>query len=145
LTFVGASEDNRAVEAAPSLNLPELQRYLSRVSDRWPLQVVMLGGARVDDYRGAPPQRERGPEYIVILVSAAFDGMPWLERVYHAGALWDAMEMGDPANVHCYTFEEFVRKRTTTRAVRVVSERGLLLYEDSMPAGPLGPAGADDE
>jgi hypothetical protein len=115
------------------LNLVEVRRYLSRVGDRWPLQVVMIGGARVDDARGAPPQRERGPEYVVILVSGAFEGIPWLERVYHAGALWDGLEMGDRAEVHCYTAEEFSRKRVSTPAVKAVAERGLLLYEDSAP------------
>ena len=79
------------VELATALNLGEMQRYLNRVGDRWPLQVVMLGGARVDDARGAPPQRERGPEFIVVLVSRAFEGMPWLERVYQATSLWDGM------------------------------------------------------
>jgi hypothetical protein len=122
--------DNRAVELATALNLRELQRYLSRVSDRWPLQVVMLGGARVDDFRGALPQRERGLEYVIVLVSRAFEGMPWLERVYQATALWDAMEMGDPADVHCYTVKEFDRKRATTPALKEVVQRGLLLFED---------------
>jgi hypothetical protein len=138
------------MELATDLNLGEMQRYLSRIGDRWPLQVVMLGGARVDDYRGAPPQRERGPEFIVVLVSRGFDGMPWLERVYQAGSLWDAMEMGDTADVHCYTVEEFLRRRATTPAVRAVVERGLLLFEDSDPLYPLPPpdhpeAGEDGE
>jgi hypothetical protein len=114
------------------LNLTELQRYLSRTSDRWPLETAMLGGARVDDARGALPQRERGPEYVVVLVSRAFDGMPWLERVYQATSLWDAMEMGAPATVHCYTPDEFLRKRTTMPAVRNVVQRGMLLYEDQV-------------
>jgi hypothetical protein len=127
------------VELATALNLGEMQRYLNRVSDRWPLQVVMLGGARVDDAQGAPPQRERGPEYVVVLVSRAFEGMPWLERVYHASSLWDGMEMGDGADVHCYTLEEFQRKRVTTPRVKAVAERGLLLYEDSDPLYPLPP------
>jgi hypothetical protein len=122
------------VELAAALNLGEMQRYLSRVSDRWPLQVVMLGGARVDDYRGAPPQRERGVEFVIVLVSLAFGGMPWLERVYQATSLWDAMEMGDVADVHCYTVEEFRRKQLTTPAVKAVVERGVLLYEDLAPA-----------
>ena len=130
MTTVGATGHNRGVEFATALNLGELQRYLSRVSDRWPLQVVMIGGARIDDIRGAPPQRERGQEYVIILVSGAFDGMPWLERVYQASSLWDAMEMGDPADVQCYTLDEFRRKRVTTPAVRAVVERGLLLFED---------------
>lgn len=125
------------MELATALNLQEVHRYLSRVSDRWPLQLVMLGGARVDDLRGAPPQRERGPEYVVILVSHAFDGMPWLERVYQATSLWDGLEMGDPADVHCYTVGEFERRRTTTPAVMAVVDRGLLLYEENGAPGTV--------
>jgi len=127
------------VELGAALNLGEIQRYLNRVGDRWPLQVVMLGGARVDDARGAPPQRERGPEYVVVLVSRAFDGMPWLERVYQATSLWDGMEMGDTADVHCYTLEEFQRRRAITPRVMAVAERGVLLFEDSDPLYPLPP------
>ena len=127
------------MELATALNLQEVHRYLSRISDRWPLQVVMLGGARVDDLRGAPPQRERGPEYVVVIVSAAFEGMPWLERVYQATSLWDGLEMGDTADVHCYTLEEYLRRKATTPAVRRVVERGMLLFEDSDPLAPLPP------
>jgi hypothetical protein len=121
---------NRPVPVDTALNVRELQRYLSRIGDRWPIDVALLGGARIDDRRGAPPQRERGPEYVLVLVSSAFSGMPWLERVYQASSLWDAMEMGDPADVHCYTPEEFGRKRETMPAVRSVAQRGMLLYED---------------
>jgi hypothetical protein len=135
----GSRYDNRAVQLSTALNLRELQRYLGRVGDRWPLAVVMVGGARVEDLRGAPAQRERGPEFIVILVSHAFDGMPWLERVYQAGSLWDALEMGDPADVHCYTTPEFLRRRTSTPVIKAVVERGLLLFEDTSPV-PLKPA-----
>jgi uncharacterized protein len=127
----------RVVPLAAALNLGEIRRYLNRISDRWPLQVVMLGGARVDDSRGAPAQRERGPEYVVLLVSPAFEGIPWLERVYQASSLWDGLEMGDVADVHCYTIEEFLRKRITTPSVTAMVERGLLLYEDSDPLYPL--------
>ncbi|HEY2258706.1 MAG TPA: hypothetical protein VGH45_03295 [Solirubrobacteraceae bacterium] len=124
-----------------ALNVSELQRYLSRIGDRWPIEVALLGGARIDDRRGALPQRERGAEYVVVLVSSAFDGMPWLERVYQATSLWDAMEMGDPADVHCYTPDEFARKRTTMPAVRSAAERGMLLYEDRVTDFDGGPAG----
>ena len=130
----GERHHNRGVQLNTALNLRELQRYLGRVGDRWPLAVVMVGGARVDDFRGAPPQRERGPEFVVVLVSHAFDGMPWLERVYQAGSLWDALEMGDPADVHCYTTPEFLRRRTSTPGIKAVVERGLLLFEDTAPA-----------
>src|SRR5947209_19845258 len=90
-------------ELRPAVDREELRRYLDRVGDRWPIELAWLGGARLADERGAPSQRERGPEYVVILVSSAYDGMPWLERVYQAGALWDGHEMGADAEVHCYT------------------------------------------
>jgi hypothetical protein len=35
------------------LNHRELERYVRRVSDRWPLDRALLGGARVADLRGA--------------------------------------------------------------------------------------------
>ena len=107
------------------LNQVELRRYLDRVGDRWPIERAILGGARIADLQGAPPQRERGPEFVMILVSGAYDGMPWLERVYHAGALWDALEMGAPAEVHCYTPVEFERKRATLAVVRRAAEQGI--------------------
>lgn len=108
-----------------SLNDHELRQYLRRISDRWPLDRALLGGARVADLRGAGEQRERGPEYIVVLVSEAFGGVPWLERVYQAGSLWDASEMGAPADVHCYTGAEFERKVESLRIVRRVVDEGL--------------------
>jgi hypothetical protein len=107
------------------LNDRELQLYVQRVSDRWPLERVLLGGARVDDLHGAPP--ERGPEFVVILVSSGFDGVPWLERVHQAGSLWDAAEMGDRAEVHCYTPVELERKILQLPEVRRVRERGIEL------------------
>ncbi len=85
----------------------------------------MLGGARVADLRGAPPQRERGPEYVVVLVSSVFDGVPWLERVYQAGNLWDASEMGARADVHCYTTPELKRRLAALRLVRSAVHEGV--------------------
>lgn len=111
----------------PELNHRELERYVQRVADRWPLERALLGGARVADLRGAGPQRERGPEYVVVLVSDRFDGVPWLERVYVCGSLWDAYEMGARADVHCYTPPEFERKREQLPAVREATEHGLEL------------------
>jgi hypothetical protein len=73
------------------------------------------------------PQRERGPEFVIVLVSEFFDGVPWLERVYLAGSLWDASEMGDPADVHCYTPDEFERKRDMLAVVRHAVDSGIEL------------------
>jgi hypothetical protein len=109
------------------LNRRELERYVQRVTDRWPVQRALLGGARVADLHGARPQRERGPEFVVVFVSDHFDGVPWLERVYQASSLWDAYEMGAPADVHCYTPPEFERKREGMRVVREAAEHGLEL------------------
>jgi hypothetical protein len=106
-------------------NRRELERYVRRVGDRWPLQHAIVGGARVADTRGAGPQRERGPEFVVVLVSEGFDGIPWLERVYQAGSLWDAAEMGASADVHCYTPAEFERKRGSQRPLAQVAADGL--------------------
>jgi hypothetical protein len=113
------------VTVAEALNERELSRYVARVSDRWPLRRALLGGARADDAHGAGPQRERGPEYVVVLVSEMFDGMPWLERVYQCASLWDADEMGDHADVHCYTPAEFERKRESLARVRHAADDGI--------------------
>jgi uncharacterized protein len=117
-------------EEPDDLNLRELRRYVERVSDRWPVSRALVGGARVDDANGAPPQRERGPEWVVVLVSDFFDGVPWLERVYVCGSLWDAYEMGAPADVHCYTPGEFERKLDQLAVVREAAERGLELLPE---------------
>jgi hypothetical protein len=108
-----------------TLNEAELRRYLQRIGDRWPLDRAIVGGARVADAKGALPQRERGPEWVVLLVSEAFDGVPWLERVYQAGSLWDASEMGAPADVHAYTPAEFERKVESLQLVKLTARYGL--------------------
>jgi hypothetical protein len=125
-----ASWHNLRRVSATELNHRELERYVQRVSDRWPLQRALLGGARVADLRGAGAQRERGPEYVVVLVSEHFDGVPWLERVYVAGSLWDAYEMDAPADVHCYTPAEFARRRENLAVVREAVEHGLELLPE---------------
>ena len=118
-------QNSTVILAAEGVNRRELDRYVQRVSDRWPLERALLGGARVDDAHGVAPQRERGPEYVVVLVSEMFDGVPWLERVYQCGALWDAAEMGDRADVHCYTPLEFERKRESLPLVRRAADQGV--------------------
>ncbi|MCW3023750.1 MAG: hypothetical protein JWR30_3072 [Conexibacter sp.] len=121
------------VVVADMLNERELHRYVQRVDGRWPLERVILGGARVLDAQGAPPQRERGSEYVAILISEYFAGVPWLERVYQAGNLWDASEMGGTVDVHCYTPGEFERKRDTLPVVRQVAAHGIELVDAPPP------------
>lgn len=117
--------DNRGVQAALALNRAELRRYLERVGDRWRLDGAYLGGSA---YTGGSPEQSlaaRALEYTVVLVSDAFDEIPWLERVYVATSLWDALEMGAAADVHCYTRAEFERKRDSTPTVRDAVWHGL--------------------
>jgi hypothetical protein len=89
--------------------LRELQLYVQRVSDRWPIERAHIGD-------GAPR--------VVVLVSPGFDGVPWLERVRQAEALWDADAMGERAEVHCYTPLELERKLEELPRVRAAVELG---------------------
>ncbi len=116
---------NRPVTVAEALNRRELDRYLQRVGDRWLLTAARLGGARAEDALGAGPQRERGQEYVVVLVSEQFDGVPWLERVHQCGSLWDASEMGGRADVHCYTPQEYERKLASLPVVARAHDHGI--------------------
>ncbi len=99
-----------------ALNRPELRRYLERIGDRWRLDGAYLGGSALTGVEPSLPGREL--EFTVVLVSDAFDEIPWLERVYVASSLWDALEMGAAADVHCYTRAEFERKRDSMPAVQ---------------------------
>ena len=90
----------------------ELRSYLRRVGERWPLEAAY--------------HRRRSPdeEHLVVLVSQAFDGMPWLERTTTARNLWDAGTMKGGVDVHCYTPAEIERKRTTVRPITAAIEKG---------------------
>lgn len=113
------------VQATVALNRAELRRYLERIGSRWRLDGAYLGGAAVTGATSAHTLSDRPAEFTVVLVSDAFDEIPWLERVYVATSLWDALEMGAAADVHCYTRAEFERKRDATPAVRDATWHGL--------------------
>jgi len=95
----------------PDAGLPlrELQLYVQRVSDRWPIERAHVAA---------------GEPCLVVLVSPGFDGVPWLERVRQAEALWDADAMASPAEVHCYTPVELERKLDDLPRVRAAVESG---------------------
>ena len=104
--------------SAGDVDREALRRYARRVGDRWPLQRAFVGGQRITG-------DGKDPGFFVVLVSQGFDGVPWLERVHQAESLWDAAEMGERAQVHCYTPVEFQRKLEQLPAVRDASARGL--------------------
>jgi hypothetical protein len=84
------------------------------VGDRWPLERAIVAEV---------PGEAAG--FLVVLVSDGFDGVPWLERVRQARSLWDAAEMGGPADVHCYTPVELQRKVEQLPAVRAAVQSGV--------------------
>ena len=113
------------MEATIAVNRSELRRYIERVSDRWRLEGAYLGGSALTGDNPTHMRRDAGAEFTVVLVSDAFNEIPWLERVYVTTSLWDGLEMGAPADVRCYTRSEFDRKRDTTPAVRDATWHGL--------------------
>lgn len=113
------------MQATITLNRSELRRYIERVSDRWELEGAFLGGTALSGDSREHPFGEAGAEYTIVLISDAFAEIPWLERVYVATSLWDKLEMGAPADVHCYTRPEFERRRDTMPAVRDATWHGL--------------------
>jgi hypothetical protein len=90
----------------------ELASYLRRVGDRWPLEAAYHRRRSADE------------EHLVVLVSQAFDGMPWLERTTTARNLWDAGVMGGDVDMHCYTPAELERKRGSVRPLAAAIEKG---------------------
>jgi uncharacterized protein len=113
------------VQATIAVNRSELRRYIGRIGDRWRLDGAYLGGSALTGEESSHAIDETGAGFTVVLVSDAFDEIPWLERVYVATSLWDALEMGAPAEMHCYTRAEFERKRDSTPAVRDATWHGL--------------------
>jgi hypothetical protein len=88
------------------------------VGDRWPVEALYVGGSRVTGAAAAP-------DFVVVVVSGGFDGVPWLERVRQARSLWDGAEMGGDADVHCYTPVELERKREALPVVRAAVDEGI--------------------
>jgi hypothetical protein len=130
------------MEATVELNRAALRQYLDRIGGRWRLDGAYIGGSALTgehvsshecDLLGAGRESDllggyaddQPPEFTVILVSDAFGEIPWFERIYVAGSLWDALEMGAPAEAHCYTPAEFERKRESSAWLRDTIWHGL--------------------
>jgi hypothetical protein len=103
-----------------ALPLRELQLYVQRVSDRWPIERAYV---------------DAGDPALVVLVSVGFDGVPWLERIRQAEALWDVTATGAQAEVHCYTPVELERKLASLPRVGAAVESGVnvLAVRDETP------------
>lgn len=123
------------MQATLELNRAGLRRYLDRVNDRWRLDGAHLGGSALHGSASDGLDADwsslesafygRPASFTVVLISDAFDGFPWPQRVYTAGALWDRLEMGAPAEVQCYTQAEFNRKRESSATLRDTLWHGL--------------------
>jgi hypothetical protein len=122
-----------AMEATVALNRGALRQYIDRVGDRWRLDGAYIGGSALNGERSSDHESDalgrisadQPLGFTVVLVSDGFGQFPWLERIHVAGSLWDALEMGAPADVHCYTHAEFVRKRESSAWLRDTIWHGL--------------------
>lgn len=88
----------------------ELREYLARVNERFPLERAILFGSRA---RGG---ELKSSDYDLILVSPAFRGLRFTERIREVTELW-GLEVGlEPL---CYTPEEFEER---SHKITVVAE-----------------------
>jgi predicted nucleotidyltransferase len=95
-----------------------LDGFLKRVQARFPLHRAILVGSRA-----------RGDElvesdYDLVLVSPAFAGLSWRERIAAVLELWDMEVDLQPL---CYTPEEYARKVAEISSVAEATREGLVL------------------
>lgn len=95
-----------------------LAAFLKRVQARFPLDRAVLVGSRA---RG---EELKESDYDLILVSAAFAGLPWRDRIAAVLDLWDLEVDLQPL---CYTPEEYARKVAEISTVSEAARQGLSL------------------
>jgi predicted nucleotidyltransferase len=95
-----------------------LDAFLKRVQARFPLDRAILVGSRA---RGDELMES---DYDLVLVSAAFEGLPWRDRIAVVLDLW---EMDVDLQPLCYTPEEYARKVAEISSVAEAARDGLLL------------------
>ena len=93
-------------------------RHLPRLRRRYRPEVVLVFGSRARGEALAESDLD------LLVVSKRFRGVPFLERV---SMLLDDLDLPFPADVLCYTPEEFARKRREHGIVSLAVEEGLLL------------------
>lgn len=96
-----------------------LERFLHRVAERFPLERALLFGSRA---RGTELVES---DYDLVLVSPAFEGMPWQERIRAVMDLWDLEVDLQPL---CYAPEEFRQKAQEISTVAEAVREGVDFY-----------------
>lgn len=94
----------------------DLGLFIQRVNERFPLTKALLFGSRA---RG---DHLRESDYDLILVSPAFAGIPFTDRMSAVYRLWPWEASLEP---FCYTPEEFALKAGQLTVVRKAVEEGI--------------------
>jgi predicted nucleotidyltransferase len=95
-----------------------LDVFLKRVQTRFPLEQAILVGSRA---RGDELMES---DYDLILISSAFEGLPWRDRIAAVLDLWDLEVDLQPL---CYTPGEYARKLAELSTVSEAARDGLVL------------------
>ncbi len=95
-----------------------LDAFLKRVQARFPLERAILVGSRA---RG---DELMDSDYDLILVSPAFEGLLWRDRIATVLDLWDLEVDLQP---FCYTPEEYARKLAELSTISEAVREGLVL------------------
>lgn len=96
----------------------EVKRFLGKLRAELQPEAVILFGSRA---RGEAWKRS---DYDFVIVSSAFEGVPWLERISRVVKLWDSLSAIDALP---YTPKEFAAKRRSSSVVRHAVRHGKLL------------------
>ncbi|MBI3458359.1 MAG: nucleotidyltransferase domain-containing protein [Candidatus Rokubacteria bacterium] len=93
-------------------------RYLPRLRRLYRPAVVLVFGSRARDEALAESDLD------LLIVSERFRGVPFIER---ASRILADLDLDIPADILCYTPEEFARKRRELGIVSLALEEGLRL------------------
>lgn len=94
------------------------QTYLPRLKRIFRPEVVLLFGSHARDEALADSDLD------LVIVSKAFEGVPFLER---AARVIEGVGLEVPADLLCYTPREFARKRRELGIVQAAVEEGIRL------------------
>jgi len=103
---------------APLSNVDGFDRFMRRLKRRIDPSVVLLFGSR------ARADHLRNSDIDLVIVSDAFNGMPWRDRMHLVLRLWDGEVALEPL---CYTRSEFATRSKQASIVREAARTGLPL------------------